>query len=79
MDQSRPIDLRLRVCLAVVAKRTVDDPGCGRKWMRLGFVCVENVHNLDAVGFQVIRNERAMTAPPNRFCAHDREWARLHE
>jgi len=39
--------------------------------MRLGFVCVENVHNLDAAGFQVIRNERAVTAPPHRFCAHN--------
>jgi len=40
--------------------------------MRLRFVCIDNVHHFDAARFQIIRDERAMTTPPNRFCAHDR-------
>ena len=40
--------------------------------MRLGFVCIHDVPDLDAVRFQVIRNERAVTTPPDGFRAHDR-------
>src|SRR2546429_8774342 len=39
--------------------------------MLFGLVCIENVKHIDALRFQVIRNQRAMTTPPNRFCAHD--------
>ncbi len=40
--------------------------------MRLSLFCIENVHNLNTACFQVIGNQRAVTAPPNRFCTHDR-------
>ena len=40
--------------------------------MRLGFACIEDVHHFDATRLQIIGDERAMTTPPHRFCAHDR-------
>src|SRR5262245_36209252 len=40
--------------------------------MRLDLICVEYVHHLDASGLQVIRDERAMASPPDRFRAHNR-------
>jgi hypothetical protein len=43
--------------------------------MRFGFVCIEDVHYLNATRFKIIRNQRPMTAPPHRFCAHDRSPA----
>ena len=39
--------------------------------MRLYFVCAENVQNFYPARFEVIRNQRAMAAPPDCFCAHD--------
>ncbi len=45
--------------------------------MRFGFVCVENVHDFNTACFQKIGNQRAVTAPPNRFCAHDRSRPHL--
>jgi len=39
--------------------------------MRLGFVLIEDVSYFDPARFQIIRNERAMTPPPDRFRAHD--------
>ena len=40
--------------------------------MRLSLVCIENVQDLDRAHFQKVGNQGAMTAPPDRFCAHDR-------
>ena len=40
--------------------------------MWLNFFVIENVHHFDAARFQVIRDQRAMTPPPNRLGAHDR-------
>src|SRR5438874_13345463 len=40
--------------------------------MQLGFVCVHDVQNLDATRSKVIRNQPAMTTPPDRLRAHDR-------
>lgn len=45
--------------------------------MRFGLVLIENVDHLGAACFQKIGDERAMTAPPNCFCAHDRRWPDL--
>ncbi len=39
--------------------------------MHLRFLRIENMHNLDAARFQKIRDKPTMTAPPNRFRAHD--------
>ena len=43
--------------------------------MRLGFVYIHDVPDLDAVRFQVIGNERAVATPPDGFRAHDRSWS----
>ena len=43
--------------------------------MQLSFVCIEDVYHLNAVRLKVIRNQRPMTTPPDRFCAHDRRWS----
>ena len=45
--------------------------------MRLSLFGIENVHNLNTACFQVIGNQRAVTAPPNRFCTHDRSRPHL--
>jgi hypothetical protein len=41
--------------------------------MRLDVFSIEDVHDFDAVGFEIIRNQRAMTTPPDGFGAHDRD------
>jgi len=45
--------------------------------MRLAFVRIHDVSDLDALRFQVIGNERAVAAPPDGFGAHDRSWSRF--
>jgi hypothetical protein len=45
--------------------------------MRLGLCKIDNVRDFDAARFQEIGNKRAMTAPPNRFRAHDRSGPSL--
>ena len=40
--------------------------------MRLDFICAENVQHFERARFEVIRNQRAMAAPPDCFRAHDR-------
>src|SRR5690348_13196835 len=40
--------------------------------MKLGFVYVHDMPHFDAVRFQPIGDQRAMTAPPHSFGAHDR-------
>ena len=45
--------------------------------MRLAFVRIHDVSDLHALRFQVIGNERAVAAPPDGFCAHDRSWSRF--
>jgi hypothetical protein len=37
-----------------------------------GFVLVDDVKNRVTFGFQVVRDQAAMTAPPNRFRTHHR-------
>src|SRR5437588_2959021 len=39
--------------------------------MRLGLFRVENVNDFKAARFEIIRDERAMATPPDRFRAHD--------
>ena len=39
--------------------------------MGLSFICIEDVHHLDTVRFKIVGNQRPMTTPPDRFCAHD--------
>src|SRR5262249_60797300 len=43
--------------------------------MRLGFVCAENMQYFHPTRFQIIRDKRAMTTPPDCFRAHDRDRA----
>ena len=43
--------------------------------MRFDFVCAENVQHFHAADFQVIRDQRAMATPPDRFRTHDRSRA----
>src|SRR5260370_40276960 len=45
--------------------------------MRLGLFCVENVNDFNAPRFEIIRNQRAMTTPPDRFRAYDRGRSRF--
>ena len=45
--------------------------------MRLGLFHVENVNDFNFARFQVIRDERAMTTPPDRFGAHYRGRSRF--
>src|SRR6266480_5278658 len=45
--------------------------------MRLGFLFIENVNDFNTARFEIIRNERAMTTPPDRFRAHDRGCPRF--
>ena len=42
--------------------------------MRLGLLFVKDMRHFDAAHFQEIRNQSAMTAPPDRFRAHERSW-----
>lgn len=58
-----------------VAQLSIHNSRCRCVWMRLGFVCIHDVPDLDAVRFQVIGNERAVAAPPDGFRAHDRSWS----
>src|SRR6476646_4286091 len=39
--------------------------------MLLDFVCAENVPHFHAADFKVIRDQRAMATPPDRFRTHD--------
>ena len=43
--------------------------------MRLGLLCVKDMRHFDAACFQKIRNQSPMTAPPDRFRAHERSWS----
>ncbi len=43
--------------------------------MRLGLLFVKDMRNFNAAHFQEIRNQSAMTAPPDRFRAHERRWS----
>ena len=45
--------------------------------MRLDLLFIEDVCHLDAARFQIIRNESAMTTPPDCFRAHDRSRPNL--
>jgi hypothetical protein len=38
--------------------------------MFFGFGLIEDVNNRVALGFQIIRDQTAMTAPPERFSTH---------
>ena len=58
-----------------VAQLSIHNSRCRCVWMRLGFVCIHDVPDLDALRFQVIGNERAVAAPPDGFRAHDRSWS----
>src|SRR4051794_770739 len=40
------------------------------------FVCAENVQHFHPARFEVIRDKRSMTTPPDCFCTHDRGCAR---
>ena len=40
--------------------------------MRLGLLFVKDMRHFNAAPFQEIRNQSAMTAPPDRFRAHKR-------
>ena len=60
---------------ARVAQLSIHNSRCRCVWMRLGFVCIHDVPDLDALRFQVIGNERAVAAPPDGFRAHDRSWS----
>ena len=58
-----------------VAQFAVNDPRRRRVRMRLRFLPVDDVRDFNAARFQEIRNQSAMTAPPNRFRAHERSWS----
>ena len=39
--------------------------------MQLDLACINDVHDFDTAHFEIIGDQRTMTAPPNRLCTHD--------
>src|SRR3954466_10690942 len=61
----------LKQRLRLITQFAVHNPRRGCVRMRFDFACAENVQDFNPARFEIIRDKRAMTTPPDCFRAHD--------